>query len=76
MRRSGIPLLDLPDAEIMTRLGFPGVAPEGRFFPDTYFFVAGVTDAALLKRAYRTMSERLAGGLGGARTGATAGHSR
>jgi len=52
-------VLDLPDEELMARLGWPGVAPEGRFFPDTYFFAAGATDAALLKRAYRTMDEHL-----------------
>ncbi len=33
--------------------------PEGLFFPDTYFFATGSTDAALLKRAYRLMQERL-----------------
>lgn len=53
-------LLDLPDAVIMTRLGAPGVAPEGRFFPDTYFFAAGSTDAALLNRARRALDRRLA----------------
>ena len=34
-------LLDLPDDALMARLGAPGVAPEGQFFPDTYFFAAG-----------------------------------
>ena len=55
-------VLDLPDAELMNRLGYPGVAPEGRFFPDTYFFVAGATDVSLLQRAYRTMLDRLQAG--------------
>ena len=42
-------VLDLPDAELMARLGVPGRRPEGWFFPDTYFFAAGSTDAALLR---------------------------
>jgi len=53
-------LLDLPDAEIMARLGVPDALPEGRFFPDTYFFATGSTDAALLDRARRAMDTRLA----------------
>jgi UPF0755 protein len=53
-------VLDLPDAALMERLGAPGGSPEGRFFPDTYFFVAGGSDVALLKRAQRAMDERLA----------------
>jgi UPF0755 protein len=55
-------LLDLPDAEIMARLGGSDTAPEGRFFPDTYFFAVGSTDAALLARARRAMDARLAAG--------------
>jgi UPF0755 protein len=46
--------------EIMARLGYPGEHPEGRFFPDTYRFPSGTTDAAFLKRALRTMDGRLA----------------
>lgn len=53
-------LLDLPDAQIMERLGAPGVAPEGRFFPDTYFFATGSTDAAILARSKQAMDRRLA----------------
>lgn len=53
-------LLDLPDAELMVRLGAAGVPPEGRFFPDTYFFAAGSTDAAILARAKQAMDRRLA----------------
>ena len=37
----------------------PG-SPEGRFFPDTYFFAAGSTDVALLDRARRALDARLA----------------
>ena len=53
-------LLDLPDPELMARLGAPGESPEGRFFPDTYFFAAGSADAALLGRARKSLDERLA----------------
>lgn len=40
----------LSDSEVMDRLGHPGIFPEGRFFPDTYRFVRGMTDAELLKK--------------------------
>ena len=52
-------VLDLPDAELMRRVGVPGTSPEGWFFPETYFFAAGSTDAALLTRAHRLMRNRL-----------------
>ena len=44
---------------IMNMLGKPGVAPEGRFFPDTYLYAKGSTDLAVLKRAMRAMDKRL-----------------
>lgn len=46
--------------EIMRRLGRPGVHPEGRFFPDTYYFSAEQTDVAILARALEKMETRLA----------------
>lgn len=52
-------VIDLPDAELMRSIGAKETAPEGLFFPDTYFFAGGSTDAALLGRAYRVMHERL-----------------
>ena len=52
-------ILDLPDAELMRRIGADGERPEGWFFPETYFYSAGTTDAALLGRAYRLMRARL-----------------
>ena len=52
-------LKGLSDAAIMQRLGHPGEHPEGRFFPDTYYFPRGTADVQFLKRAYREMTERL-----------------
>ncbi|WP_137817842.1 endolytic transglycosylase MltG [Pseudomonas sp. 2FG] len=53
-------LAGLSDAELMARLGQPGVYPEGRFFPDTYRFVRGMSDLELLKQAYARLDEVLA----------------
>ena len=49
----------LGDAEVMARLGFPGAHPEGRFFPETYYFPSGATDVQLLRRALDAMSAYL-----------------
>jgi len=49
----------LSDAEIMSHLGKAGVAPEGRFFPDTYNFGKGSSDLDLLRRAAKAMDKRL-----------------
>lgn len=48
-------LQGLSSAAIMARLDRPKVHPEGRFFPDTYYYSAGMTDLALLKRALARM---------------------
>ncbi len=53
-------LAGLSDAEVMTRLGHDGVFPEGRFFPDTYKYVRGMSDAELLGQAYSRLDEVLA----------------
>ncbi|WP_370599769.1 endolytic transglycosylase MltG [Pseudomonas nitroreducens] len=53
-------LVGLSDAEVMAKLGKPGVFPEGRFFPDTYRFVRGTRDIDLLKQAYQRMDNILA----------------
>jgi UPF0755 protein len=52
-------LADLPDSELLARLGIAEKSPEGQFFPDTYFFANGSSDAALLKRSHRALAERL-----------------
>ncbi|MBF7731356.1 endolytic transglycosylase MltG [Pseudomonas sp. N040] len=41
----------LTDEELMRALGWPGVHPEGWFFPDTYQYARGMRDSDLLKQA-------------------------
>lgn len=50
----------LSDSQVMDKLGHSGIFPEGRFFPDTYRFVRGMTDVELLKKAYDRLDEVLA----------------
>lgn len=52
-------LKDYTDAALMEKLGARGEHPEGRFYPDTYLYTRGETDAALLKRAYTRMKKKL-----------------
>lgn len=49
----------LTNEALMAQLGRPGVAPEGRFFPDTYTYAKGSSDIALLRRAMHAMDRRL-----------------
>ena len=49
----------MTDAELMQAIGAPGVLPEGRFHPDTYAYSKGSSDLAVLKRAYRAMTQRI-----------------
>ena len=44
---------------IMKKLGRPGLAAEGRFYPDTYTYTKGSSDLALLARALRAMDHHL-----------------
>lgn len=46
-------------AEIMRRIGQEDVHPEGRFFPDTYFFARGTADVDILRRAFDAMQRKL-----------------
>jgi UPF0755 protein len=55
-------LADMSDPELSASLGITEKSPEGLFFPDTYFFANGSSDAALLKRAHRALQERLRAG--------------
>lgn len=45
---------------IMTAIGHEGEHPEGRFFPDTYRFADGTTDAEIYRLAYDTLARTLA----------------
>ncbi len=50
----------MTEAQLMTAVGAPkGAAGEGRFFPDTYSYGKGVSDLAVLRRAYKMMNQRL-----------------
>ena len=49
----------LDDAQLMSALGFPGLHPEGRFYPDSYRFAAGTPDRKIYEMAFARMHERL-----------------
>jgi UPF0755 protein len=49
----------LDDAEVLKRLQAAEPHPEGLFFPDTYLFAKGSSDAAVLRSAYRAMQRHL-----------------
>lgn len=49
----------LDDKQIMERLGYPNLSPEGEFFPDTYKYTRGDVDFIILKRAFNLMQSRL-----------------
>ena len=50
----------LDDAALMEKLDRRGVAAEGRFLPETYFFTRGSSDLDLLDRAAKAMDKELA----------------
>jgi UPF0755 protein len=52
-------LAGFDDRALMERLGLPGVSPEGRFFPDTYRYVRGMSDLDLLKQARTRLDQVL-----------------
>ncbi len=52
-------LKDLNQDEVMTKLGYQQIHPEGRFLPDTYSFPKGMSDVAFLNRAYQAMQDYL-----------------
>lgn len=49
----------MDEAQLMQALGRPGLAAEGRFFPDTYVYSRGVSDLTVLRRALGAMQQRL-----------------
>ncbi|MES9828902.1 MAG: endolytic transglycosylase MltG [Candidatus Thiodiazotropha sp.] len=52
-------LKEVTNDQVMQHLGMGDLHPEGRFYPDTYHFPRGTTDAAFLKRAYKRMESVL-----------------
>ncbi len=55
-----VELRDVPEGELMKRLGFGARHPEGQFFPDTYRFPRHTTDAELLRLAHGRLERELA----------------
>lgn len=51
---------DFSEQRLMSELGCDGCPGEGRFLPETYFFVRGSSDLNLLERAYTAMTQALA----------------
>ncbi len=49
----------VPARAVMERLGHKGEHPEGRFFPDTYYYSSGQTDLMVLANAYEKMQKLL-----------------
>ncbi|TAK77463.1 MAG: endolytic transglycosylase MltG [Gammaproteobacteria bacterium] len=47
------------DQQIMQSLGAVNLAPEGEFFPETYFYTRGVPDLIVLKHALDFMQKKL-----------------
>jgi UPF0755 protein len=54
----------LSDDQLMAKLGMPGVAPEGRFFPDTYTYGKGTSELHVMERAAKAMTKQLAAAWG------------
>ena len=53
-------LAGVDETTVLGVLGLPSGNGEGLFFPDTYHFERGVSDADILRRAYRKLEEELA----------------
>jgi UPF0755 protein len=51
---------DLTDEALMAQLGMAGIAPEGRFFPDTYTYGKGTSELRVMSRAAKAMDKQLA----------------
>jgi UPF0755 protein len=52
-------LQGMKPTQIMASLGYPGLHPEGRFYPDTYYYSAGMSDSLILQRAFQKMDKVL-----------------
>jgi UPF0755 protein len=49
----------LDEKQIMAHLGYPSLAPEGEFFPETYYYTKGISDWVILKRAFDLMQKKM-----------------
>lgn len=52
-------LTGMKPQQIMAMLGYPNMHPEGRFYPDTYYYSAGMSDLLILQRAFQRMEKVL-----------------
>jgi len=52
-------LAGMKPKQIMAMLGYPNLHPEGRFFPDTYYYPAGMSDLLILQRSFQKMEKIL-----------------
>ncbi len=48
-------LQGMKPGQVMAMLGYPKMHPEGRFYPDTYYYPAGMSDLLILQRAFQRM---------------------
>jgi len=51
--------VNLSGQEILQIIGASETAPEGLFFPDTYYFIKNSSDVEILRRAYVRMQDQL-----------------
>lgn len=52
-------LAGMKPPQIMAMLGYPKMHPEGRFYPDTYYYSSGMSDLLILQRAFQKMEKVL-----------------
>ncbi len=50
---------DWSDDQIMEELGYPGLHPEGQFYPDTYEYRHGDVDLSIYKKSFMLMRDKL-----------------
>jgi UPF0755 protein len=60
--KTTLPVLDTPalGAQIMSKLGSPGLDVEGQFLPETYKFIEGTADVEVLHQAHAALQRELA----------------
>jgi UPF0755 protein len=51
--------LSATSADVMQKLGMPGVNAEGQFLPETYRFPSGTTDVDILRQAHAALARTL-----------------